>query len=61
MLVAELVGRTLAQLGVGHAFGVVGSGNFEVTNALRDHGVPLTLTRGPAVRSRRSPFTKAAA
>ena len=25
MIVAELVGRALAQLGVGHAFGVVGS------------------------------------
>jgi thiamine pyrophosphate-dependent acetolactate synthase large subunit-like protein len=45
MLIAELVGRTLAQLGVGHAFGVVGSGNFTVTNALRDHGVPFLATR----------------
>src|SRR5690242_3291455 len=42
---AELVGRTLAELGVGHAFGVVGSGNFAVTNALRAHGVPFVATR----------------
>ncbi|MCE0767033.1 thiamine pyrophosphate-binding protein [Pseudonocardia kujensis] len=45
MLVSELVGRTLADLGVGHAFGVVGSGNFHVTNALREAGVPFTATR----------------
>lgn len=45
LTVAELVGRTLAQLGVGHAFGVVGSGNFVVTNALRHHGVPYTAAR----------------
>ena len=45
MNIAELVGRTLAQLGVGHAFGVVGSGNFGVTNALRRHGVPFVAAR----------------
>ncbi len=45
MIVSELVGRTLAELGVGHAFGVVGSGNFHVTNALREAGVPFTATR----------------
>lgn len=45
MNIAELVGRTLAQLGVGHAFGVVGSGNFDVTNALRRHGVPFVAAR----------------
>ncbi len=45
MNVAELVGRTLAQLGVGHAFGVVGSGNLVVTNALRHNGVPFTAAR----------------
>ncbi len=45
MLVAELVSRTLAQLGVEHAFGVVGSGNFALTNALRAHGVPFTAAR----------------
>ncbi len=39
------MGRTLAELGVGHVFGVVGSGNFEVTNALRLAGVPYTAAR----------------
>jgi thiamine pyrophosphate-dependent acetolactate synthase large subunit-like protein len=43
--VAELVGATLARLGVAHAFGVVGSGNFAVTNALRDNGVPFVAAR----------------
>ncbi|MDI3212132.1 thiamine pyrophosphate-binding protein [Arthrobacter sp. AL12] len=43
--VAQLVGRTLAELGVGHVFGVVGSGNFEVTNALRLAGVPYAASR----------------
>ncbi|HEU5470541.1 MAG TPA: thiamine pyrophosphate-binding protein [Actinophytocola sp.] len=42
---AKLVGRTLAELGAAHAFGVVGSGNFEVTNALRAGGVPFVATR----------------
>ncbi|MEV0714654.1 thiamine pyrophosphate-binding protein [Asanoa sp. NPDC050611] len=46
--VADAVGRTLAALGVGHAFGVVGSGNFQVTNALRAGGVPFTATRHEA-------------
>ncbi|MER1995888.1 MAG: thiamine pyrophosphate-binding protein [Arthrobacter sp.] len=45
MTVAGLVGRTLAQLGAGHAFGVVGSGNFHLTNALRENGVPFTAAR----------------
>jgi thiamine pyrophosphate-dependent acetolactate synthase large subunit-like protein len=43
--VAELVGRTLARLGAGTAFGVVGSGNFEVTNALRAGGVRFVAAR----------------
>jgi acetolactate synthase I/II/III large subunit len=43
--VADVVGRTLAGLGVGHCFGVVGSGNFRVTNALRAGGVGFTATR----------------
>ncbi len=34
MTVAEAVGRALAARGVTHVFGVVGSGNFHVTNAL---------------------------
>ncbi len=45
MKVVELVGRTLAELGVGHVFGVVGSGNFEVTNQLLALGVPFTAAR----------------
>lgn len=45
MNIAELVGRTLAELGVGHSFGVVGSGNFDVTNALRRYGVPFVAAR----------------
>lgn len=43
--VAEQVGAYFARLGVGHAFGVVGSGNFVVTNALRHAGVPFTASR----------------
>jgi thiamine pyrophosphate-dependent acetolactate synthase large subunit-like protein len=46
--VAELVGTALARLGVGYAFGVVGSGNFHVTNALRAGGVPFVATRHEA-------------
>jgi thiamine pyrophosphate-dependent acetolactate synthase large subunit-like protein len=46
--VAELVGRTLAQLGVAQIFGVIGSGNFNVTNSLRRHGVPYVATRHEA-------------
>jgi thiamine pyrophosphate-dependent acetolactate synthase large subunit-like protein len=43
--VAELVGRIVADLGAGHAFGVVGSGNFSVTNALVAAGVPYVAAR----------------
>ncbi|GAB93783.1 thiamine pyrophosphate-binding protein [Gordonia rhizosphera] len=43
--VADVVGRVLADIGVGHVFGVVGSGNFVMTNALRDGGVPYTAAR----------------
>ncbi|MDL5156189.1 thiamine pyrophosphate-binding protein [Actinomycetospora termitidis] len=43
--VAEQVGTLLAELGVGRAFGVVGSGNFHVTNALRSAGVGYTAAR----------------
>src|SRR5262245_27918944 len=45
MDVAEAVGTVLATLGVGRAFGVVGSGNFHVTNALRAGGVEFVATR----------------
>ena len=43
--IARLVGSVLADAGVGHAFGVVGSGNFEVTNALVAGGVPFLAAR----------------
>ncbi len=43
--IADTVGAALARLGVGHAFGVVGSGNFHVTNALRAGGVPYVAAR----------------
>lgn len=43
--VSTLVGQTLAKLGVGHVFGVVGSGNFDVTNTLVQEGVPFTAAR----------------
>ncbi len=43
--VAEVVGSVLADLGVGHVFGVVGSGNFDMTNALRAGGVGYTAAR----------------
>ncbi|MQA10220.1 MAG: thiamine pyrophosphate-binding protein [Pseudonocardiaceae bacterium] len=46
--VAWLVGRTVAELGAARVFGVVGSGNFEFTNALRAHGVPFVATRHEA-------------
>ncbi|WP_410661010.1 thiamine pyrophosphate-binding protein [Amycolatopsis sp. lyj-112] len=45
MNVATLVGRTLAELGAGAAFGVVGSGNFEATNGLRAGGVRFVAAR----------------
>jgi thiamine pyrophosphate-dependent acetolactate synthase large subunit-like protein len=45
MTVAEVVGATLAGLGADHVFGVVGSGNFHVTNALVAHGVRFVATR----------------
>ncbi|GGL26615.1 thiamine pyrophosphate-binding protein [Nocardia jinanensis] len=43
--VADVVGGILADLGAGHCFGVVGSGNFVTTNALRRGGVPFTAAR----------------
>ncbi|MEH3075931.1 MAG: thiamine pyrophosphate-binding protein [Quadrisphaera sp.] len=45
LTVAELVGRAVARLGADRAFGVVGSGNFDVTNALVAAGVPFTAAR----------------
>jgi acetolactate synthase I/II/III large subunit len=43
--VAQAVGRTLAGLGVDHVFGVVGSGNFHVTNALVAAGARFVAAR----------------
>jgi acetolactate synthase-1/2/3 large subunit len=43
--VAEAVGTALARLGVDHAFGVVGSGNFHVTNALVAGGARYVAAR----------------
>ncbi|WP_432932759.1 thiamine pyrophosphate-binding protein [Microbispora sp. CA-135349] len=45
MNVAEAVGAALAALGVRAAFGVVGSGNFHLTNALIEHGVRYVPAR----------------
>ncbi|MFD1937620.1 MULTISPECIES: thiamine pyrophosphate-binding protein [Nonomuraea] len=45
MTVATLVGRVLAGLGVETVFGVVGSGNFHVTNALVAHGARFVAAR----------------
>ena len=46
--VAEVVGATLAGLGADHVFGVVGSGNFHVTNALVAQGARFVATRHEA-------------
>jgi thiamine pyrophosphate-dependent acetolactate synthase large subunit-like protein len=43
--VAQAVGDALARLHAGPVFGVVGSGNFHLTNALRTGGVPFVATR----------------
>jgi acetolactate synthase I/II/III large subunit len=48
VLVAEAVGRALAGLGVEAVFGVVGSGNFHVTNALVDAGARFVAARHEA-------------
>jgi acetolactate synthase I/II/III large subunit len=45
MRVAAAVGQTLARLGVRQAFGVVGSGNFDVTNALIAGGANYVAAR----------------
>lgn len=45
MTVADAIGRTVAALGAAHIFGVVGSGNFQATNAAIAAGVPFTATR----------------
>lgn len=45
MKVADAVGRMLAELGVSQIFGVVGSGNFRVTNALVAAGAGFVAAR----------------
>ncbi|MFE6902589.1 thiamine pyrophosphate-binding protein [Streptomyces sp. NPDC057717] len=45
MKVAEAVGRALAAAGVDHVFGVVGSGNFHLTNALVAAGARFVAAR----------------
>ena len=45
MLVAEAVGRALAEAGVRRVFGVVGSGNFHVTNAMIAAGAQFVAAR----------------
>lgn len=45
MNVAEAVGRTLVEKGVRQVFGVVGSGNFHMTNAMIDAGASFVATR----------------
>lgn len=45
MRVAEAVGQALVDVGVRHAFGVVGSGNFAVTEAMRAAGATFVAAR----------------
>ncbi|GAA1825319.1 thiamine pyrophosphate-binding protein [Nesterenkonia flava] len=45
LTVSEAVGSTLVRLGVRAVFGVVGSGNFTMVNALRAHGATFTAAR----------------
>lgn len=45
MDVSEAVGRTLVERGVRQVFGVVGSGNFHVTNAMVDAGARFVAAR----------------
>jgi thiamine pyrophosphate-dependent acetolactate synthase large subunit-like protein len=45
MRVAEALGRAISQLGVGDAFGLVGSGNFHLANAMQANGVRFIAAR----------------
>ncbi|SNT28121.1 Acetolactate synthase large subunit [Actinomadura meyerae] len=45
MIVAEAVGEALARLGARTVFGVAGSGNFHVTNAMAAHGARYVAAR----------------
>lgn len=48
MNVAEAVGRTVVAVGVDHVFGVVGSGNFHLTNAMVASGCRFVASRHEA-------------
>ena len=52
MRVDEAVGLALAALGVEQSFGVVGSGNFHVTNALVRAGSRFVAARHEGARRR---------
>ena len=61
MRVADAVGRELAGFGVEIVFGVVGSGNFHVTNALIAGGARFIAARhegGAAIAALFVPFTR---
>ena len=45
MNAAELVGQTVVRLGPTHVFGVVGSGNFALTNAMVAAGARYVAAR----------------
>lgn len=45
MRVAHAIGEALAELGVTHAFGLIGSGNFELAHALVDAGARFVACR----------------
>jgi thiamine pyrophosphate-dependent acetolactate synthase large subunit-like protein len=45
VIAARAVGNALGRLGVSHAFGVVGSGNFHLTNGLVESGVRFVAAR----------------
>jgi thiamine pyrophosphate-dependent acetolactate synthase large subunit-like protein len=45
MLVSDAVGRALARRGPAHVFGLIGSGNFAVTNALVEEGAQFVAAR----------------
>ncbi|HEY6745768.1 MAG TPA: thiamine pyrophosphate-binding protein [Mycobacteriales bacterium] len=48
MLVSDAVGRAMVALGADRVFGVVGSGNFHVTNAMVAAGAPYVAARHEA-------------
>lgn len=49
MQVAEAVGRALAQRGPPHVFGLIGSGNFAITNAMVAEGAQFVAARHEGV------------